>query len=139
MAHAFVIAQCASVSDLLSIVVQRHGMTQSHFHEAAPALDAMRRDEPDAIIVGCVPPLMTGQHDLLVKIARQPGLAAKTIVLTDAPDRREVAAEAHALGIPLVLPMPFDLDELGWALERLVPRATAQTNGRARPGVDRGQ
>ncbi len=128
MAHAYVIAQCDEVAELLGVVLRRRGMTMDFFRESEAALGALRSDarHPDAIVVGCVPPIMTGQHDLLEqlsKIAWDP--AARTIVLTDSPNQSEVVAHAHMLGIPVVLSMPFDLDELGRALDQFGARRGA--------------
>jgi two-component system, chemotaxis family, chemotaxis protein CheY len=82
----------------------------------AEALEAMERETPSLVLLDMRMPVLDGWGFL--RVARERGLNPRVVVMTAAADARRWAAEVGAQG---VLPKPFELDDLIFAVERLGP------------------
>ena len=80
------------------------------FNEAAngkEALDSMRRDKPDVVILDLMMPMVSG-WDVLRERAGDPGLLSIPVIVVSANRSAELAT-AMDKGICAFLPKPFDI------------------------------
>jgi len=111
----------ASIRWVLERALEQGGMQVTAFDEAAAAMTALRREEPDVLVTDIRMPGRSGL-DLLEEIrAKRPRLPV--IVMTAHSDL-DSAVAAYQGGAFEYLPKPFDIDQ---AVE-LVRRAAAQTH-----------
>ena len=84
------------------------------FSEAAngkEALDAMRRDRPNIVVLDLMMPIVSG-WDVLRERSTDPRLLSISVIIVSA-DRGPELATAMDKGICAFLPKPFDINALG--------------------------
>jgi two-component system, OmpR family, response regulator len=113
-----------SLRGLLGAIMTRDGLAHESACDGAEAIERLRRDDYDAIILDLLLPERNGFDVLRFLKAERPHLLPRVVVITAAmewtlrhfDDRKHVAA---------MLRKPFDVDELSDAIRRAMPAPSA--------------
>lgn len=115
--HAVVVEDDAAVRDLLADALTEEGFRVSVADNGLEALDLVRADPPDVVLLDLAMPLLDGQEFADAWRTAVPELRAPIVVITGA---HEVPASLGALGVREYIRKPFDLETVLALVRRLV-------------------
>jgi len=102
-------------------VLERYGIAVTTAQSGSEALELIKEQDFDLIILDCIMPQMDG-HETAVKIRELPGKKAKaSIVAYTSNDEAEVWAEFEDVGITDVLTKPMDIVKLSKIFLKTLP------------------
>jgi DNA-binding response OmpR family regulator len=104
---------------LLERRLSRRGYEVVTAADGMAALDAVRRTEPDAVVLDRLMPGMSGEEVCAALKADERTAAIPVVLLSAQASEREIV-EGFGVGADDYLTKPFDLDELDERLRRLV-------------------
>ena len=123
MRQILVVEDDASIRGLVSDLLRDDGYQVSEACNGAEALDAVREQRPDLIVLDLMTPVMDG-WTFVEECRREPGFDDVPIVVTSAShDLPRTAERLRSLGVRTCLTKPFDVDGLLALVERYVPAA----------------
>ena len=125
-----VVEDDASIRGVLQAALAAEGCEVLIAKDGASALDLAARRAPALILLDLRLPGMDGS-EFARAYHQLPGRHAPTIVLSAAPDARELASE---LGVEAFVPKPFDLDDLMRLVERYLGRMPGPKSDSSRSG-----
>jgi len=96
-----------SIRRMIMAALRREGYGFSEAANGKEALEAMRRDRPDVVILDLMMPIVSG-WDVLRERASDPELLAIPVIVVSA-NRSSELASAMDKGICAFLPKPFDI------------------------------
>jgi len=118
-----VVEDDASIRGLVSDLLRDDGYQVSEACNGAEALDAVREQRPDLIVLDLMMPVMDG-WTFVEECRREPGFDDVPIVVTSAShDLPRTAERLRSLGVRTCLAKPFDVDGLLALVERYAPAA----------------
>jgi DNA-binding response OmpR family regulator len=126
MARVMIVEDDADLLRLLAIRLRKAGHDVVEEADSSIALDLMRLDRPDAVILDWMMPLLSGV-ELSRQIRREPGLERVPVLMLTAKSSAEDAEEAQGAGVDAFLSKPCSAAEL---LNRL--DAVIEAKGRLR-------
>jgi DNA-binding response OmpR family regulator len=109
---------------LLERRLSRRGYTVVSVADGRAALDAVRRIQPDAVVLDRLMPTMSGEA-VCAALKADARTAAIPVVLLSAQASEQEIVEGFGVGADDYLTKPFDLDELDERLRLLVAAAGA--------------
>jgi DNA-binding response OmpR family regulator len=109
---------------LLERRLSRRGYTVVSVADGRAALDAVRRIQPDAVVLDRLMPTMSGE-EVCAALKADERTAAIPVVLLSAQASEQEIVEGFGVGADDYLTKPFDLDELDERLRLLVAAAGA--------------
>ncbi len=109
---------------LLERRLSRRGYEVVSAADGSAALDAVRRTEPDAVVLDRLMPGLSGEA-VCAALKADERTAAIPVVLLSAQASEQEIVEGFGVGADDYLTKPFDLDELDERLRRLVAAAGA--------------
>lgn len=115
MARVLVVDDDENIREFVSLALLGEDHDVSVAANGAEALEIVRREAPDVILLDMRMPIMDGWQ-FAEAYAALPGPHARVVVMTAARDASRSAIEIHA---DANLPKPFELDELIILVERL--------------------
>jgi DNA-binding response OmpR family regulator len=118
----------------LQFVVERHGFAARRARNGAVALDAVRLERPDVILLDTVMPVMDGFQFLSALRAMPEAHGIPVIVLSVCSDDAMVSAARHG-GATLYLPKPVSWRELITVLRRVTDSEYAVNAKAAQPAA----
>ena len=114
----------ADILRLLERRLSRRGYEVVTAADGRAALEAIRRTEPDAVVLDRLMPAMSGEEVCAALKADERTAAIPVVLLSAQASEREIV-EGFGVGADDYLTKPFDLDELDERLRRLVAAAGA--------------
>ena len=99
----------ADVRDVLTRFLKRRGYSVEHASDGKEALDAVRENEPDLMLLDIYLPRMTGL-DVLLHL-REEDLHTRTIAVSGLPDD-QIVESSKELGAVDFMAKPFDFPTL---------------------------
>jgi CheY-like chemotaxis protein len=130
-ARVLVVDDDAAIRRMIVAALRREGIYR--FSEAAngkEALDLMRSETPDVIVLDLMMPILSG-WDVLRERSHDPALRRIPVILVSANRDPEIASAVDA-GVCAFLPKPFDIGALSALVRSCVPRPASPTSP-ARP------
>lgn len=106
-----------AVRMLLCAVLTEAGHDVASVEDGAEALEQMRVECPDLLVLDLMMPRMTG-HEVLDALGREPARPPVLLVSSSEEAQREVRSNRADRTVP----KPFDLDQLVEAVESLLHR-----------------
>ncbi|MGB2866962.1 MAG: response regulator [Bacteroidota bacterium] len=119
--HILVIDDEPSWRQMLSIILDKRGYDVKAAESGAEALKTIARFKPDLILSDIRMPDMNG-FDFFDNLKKLPRTSATPVVFFSAIDDYDAKKAARDLGAADFIVKPFDEDELGSILSRLLPR-----------------
>ena len=117
--HIVVIDDQERMVELVTSFLTEAGMTATGCHDGESGLETIAREEPDAVVLDLMLPLMSGTA--VCKALRAAGNDVPVIMLTARGEVRERVAGLEA-GADDYLVKPFALEELGARLKAIARR-----------------
>jgi len=105
--------------DLFKLILEHHGLPFSIFQTSADALEYLKTQRPDIIVVDLFLPGIDG-YRTLDAIRRLPQLAHSKIVATTSYYTADTQQEVLRRGFDGYIPKPFEASQLVAYLERIV-------------------
>jgi two-component system chemotaxis response regulator CheY len=115
-----------TVRTLLRIVLERNGLTVTTAEDGREALDLIRRQRPDLILLDLRMPRLNG-YQLFAELKADDALKSIPIIVITALTResdREDEEWARRMGAEGFLTKPFTPDELGRRVQEIIGRLT---------------
>jgi DNA-binding response OmpR family regulator len=109
---------------LLERRLARRGYDVVKASDGRAALEAIRRRQPDAVVIDRVMPVMSGEQVCAALKADERTAAIPVVLLSAQASEREIV-EGFGAGADDYLTKPFDLDELDERLRRLIAARAA--------------
>ena len=107
--HVLVVEDDAAIRSLIRFLVEREKWTAEEVSDGTEALQKLRTENYDAIVLDLMLPSFSGE-DVLAELRRSvPAVLCKIVVVTASPS---VAQKIDRTGVGAVLVKPFDIDEL---------------------------
>jgi two-component system, OmpR family, phosphate regulon response regulator PhoB len=103
-----------SIALALAYVLDREGWLSARIASGAEAMERIRRDRPDLVLLDVMLPEVSG-HDICRAVRADPGLGGVRILLMTAGSRMEADGEAHGF-----LSKPFELKALRDEMHRVL-------------------
>jgi CheY-like chemotaxis protein len=110
-----------SIRRLIVVALKRDGYSFIEAANGKDALEAMRREHPDVVVLDLMMPLVSG-WDVLRERANEPELLKIPVIVVSANRDPEVATAVTA-GICAFLPKPFDIGALSALVRSCIPLA----------------
>ena len=117
MTRILVVDDEPAIRDFLRMALEDEGYSVATARDGREALDMIRRDPPDAILLDLMMPTMDGAEFLAMRRAVSAGSRCPVLVMS-AVDGSHAARELGAAGF---LAKPFGVDALLRTLARIVP------------------
>lgn len=108
-----------SIRRLIVVALRRDGYAFVEAANGREALDVMRREHPDVVVLDLMMPILSG-WDVLRARAHDPELLKIPVIVVSANRDPEVATAVTA-GICAFLPKPFDIGALTALVRSCVP------------------
>lgn len=108
-----------NIRRMIVAALRRDGYEFIEAPNGREALDAMRQDHPDVVVLDLMMPVLSG-WDVLRERADDPALRAIPVIIISANRDPEVAT-AVAQGICAFLPKPFDIGALSALVRSCIP------------------
>src|SRR2546423_7511398 len=123
MPQILVVEDDEAIRGLLTEVLRDDGYDVREAANGAEALEYVREQRPDLIVLDLMMPVMDG-WTFVEECRREPGCDDVPIVVTSAShDLPRTAERLRSLGVRTCLAKPFDVDGLLALVERYVPAA----------------
>ncbi len=119
MARVMIVEDDADLLRLLAIRLRKAGHEVVEEADSSIALDLMRLDRPDAVILDWMMPLLSGV-ELSRQIRQEPGLERVPVLMLTAKSSAEDAEEAQRAGVDAFLSKPCSAAELLHRLEAVI-------------------
>ena len=119
MARVMIVEDDADLLRLLAIRLRKAGHDVVEEADSSIALDLMRLDRPDAVILDWMMPLLSGV-ELSRQIRQEPGLERVPVLMLTAKSSAEDAEEAQRAGVDAFLSKPCSAAELLHRLEAVI-------------------
>ena len=119
MARVMIVEDDADLLRLLAIRLRKAGHDVVEESDSSIALDLMRLDRPDAVILDWMMPLLSGV-ELSRQIRQEPGLERVPVLMLTAKSSAEDAEEAQRAGVDAFLSKPCSAAELLHRLEAVI-------------------
>lgn len=128
MTHAIVVEDDAAVRDLLADALADEGYRVSAASNGIEALDLVRADPPDVVLLDLTMPLLDGQEFADAWRTAVPDRRVPIVVVSGTSD---LPPSLGALGVREHIRKPFDIEDVLTTVRRLVrePAATAEPGG----------
>jgi len=124
----------ANIRKMIVAALKRDGYTFLEAPNGREALDLMRSDHPDVVVLDLMMPVLSG-WDVLRERSSDEDLMRIPVIIVSANRDPEVA-HAVSQGICAFLPKPFDIGALSALVRSCMPPPPAQGSGEeARSGV----
>ncbi len=107
-----------SISDYLEL----SGYTVITAEDGQEALSMLEQDHPDLIVTDIVMPRMNG-YELVRQLRQQPSWRLLPVILLTGRTKTQERILGYQSGCDLYLPKPFELEELGAAIQNLLERS----------------
>lgn len=108
-----------SIRRMIMAALRREGYTFAEAANGREALDTMRRDRPDIVILDLMMPMVSG-WDVLRERSGDPHLLEIPVIVVSANRSAELAS-AMDKGICAFLPKPFDITVLSSLVRSCIP------------------
>jgi CheY-like chemotaxis protein len=108
-----------SIRRMIMAALRRDGYTFSEAANGKEALEAMRRDRPDVVILDLMMPMVSG-WDVLRERSENSDLLSIPVIVVSA-NRSSELATAMDKGICAFLPKPFDIAALSSLVRSCIP------------------
>lgn len=117
----------ANIALALKTVLAREGWDLSHVSDGAAAMEAIRAERPDLVLLDVMLPGVSG-YDICQQIRMDDGLGDTRILMMTARGNAVERRKGLALGADGFIAKPFDLRDLMAQAKRLIstPRETAE-------------
>jgi CheY-like chemotaxis protein len=99
-----------SIRRMLTVSLGKQGYEMSEACDGSEALEAMRADAPDLVVLDLMMPKVTG-WEVLAERAGDPKLRSIPVIVITA-ERGDRVTKIREDGVAELLPKPFSLDEL---------------------------
>ena len=108
-----------NIRAMIVAALKREGDCFAEAPNGKEALDAMRREHPDVIVLDLMLPMVSG-WDVLKERSRDPELQQIPVIVVSASREPEIAS-AMDKGICAFLPKPFDINALAALVRSCLP------------------
>ena len=115
MKRILVVEDDAAILDIVAAFLEASDYAVETAIDGADALEKVRRQPPDAVLVDLMLPVMDGPA-FIAACRREPACARMPIAVMSAGVR---PADARRLPVQAFLPKPFELDALALTVRRL--------------------
>ena len=112
------LATCLSISDYLEL----SGYKVTTAKDGEEALNVVKQNHPDLIVTDIVMPKMNG-YELVRQLRKHPKLRLLPVILLTGRTKTQERILGYQSGCDLYLPKPFELEELGAAIQNLLQRS----------------
>ena len=102
----------------LSTLIEEEGYTTSYVRSANAAMESLQLHKPDALLINAQLPTMSG-FAFTQWVRLEADFRNIPIALMIPADNDIVRLKASGVGATVVLPLPFDLPELNYAISEL--------------------
>lgn len=109
-----------NIVESLSFVLGRGGFEVSAVLDGESALERLRRDPPDVVILDVMLPRLSG-FEVLKQVREDPALRAIPIVILTAKGQAHDRRTAEGLGVAGFVTKPFSNREIVELVQRLAP------------------
>lgn len=116
--HVLLIEDEPHIAEAIRYILARDGWTVTSHGEGTGALEAIRREVPDALILDIVLPGRSG-YDILGDLRADPGLAALPVLVVSAHSQKEERAAAERAGASCFIAKPFVNSDIVAALRQM--------------------
>ncbi len=110
-----------SIRRLIVVALKRDGYSFAEASNGRDALESMRSDHPDVVVLDLMMPVLSG-WDVLRERSHDPELLKIPVIVVSANRDPEVAT-AMTAGICAFLPKPFDIGALSALVRSCIPLA----------------
>lgn len=104
-----------SIRLLLEAVLTRYGLTVESVATGVDAVARLRRQHYELVLLDLLLPVMSGYEIIDLFVRERPELLSRVVIVT-AVQR----AFRESLPVAAVIPKPFDLDDLGQVIQRVL-------------------
>lgn len=116
--HVLLIEDEPHIAEAIRFLLARDGWAVTSHGDGADAVDVIRRETPDILILDLLLPGRSGQ-DILADLRADPALAGLPVLVISARGQAGIRAEAERAGASQFLVKPFGNDEMIAALRRM--------------------
>src|SRR3990170_6091271 len=124
----------AALRALIKTNLQFEGFETLTASNGQEALDVIRHEEPDVVLLDVMMPIMDGL-DVLTELANEKHRRTRVILVT-AKTSTEAQLQGWELGCDEYLTKPFDLDVLMERIRTVVERSQAENQERRRAAIE---
>ena len=128
MNHILVVDDDPAIRDVVADILEMSDYRVKTASNGAEALDHIRGEQPSAVLLDLMMPIMDG-WEFLRRCRRQAPCAQVPVVVMSAA--RDVAAVARELGAQAYLTKPFDMDAVLEVVQHLVSHIDRNQGGEA--------
>lgn len=111
MSVVLIVDDDASIREYVGDLLEMEGLEVRLAVDGADALDSIRRERPDCVLLDVMMPGMSG-HEVLTEIRRIDGGPLLPVVMLTAAAEEAQSWRAWSAGVDYFLAKPFDADEL---------------------------
>ncbi len=129
--HVLVVDDDPNIRRMIMAALRRDGYAFSEAHNGAEALDIMRQDRPDVVVLDLMMPILSG-WDVLRERESDPELKDIPVIIVSANREPEVANVVDK-GICAFLPKPFDIRALSALVRNCIASDTMHDDDDAEP------
>jgi two-component system phosphate regulon response regulator PhoB len=104
-----------SIRLLLDRILTRYGIIVDSVRTGAEAMARLRREPYDLVLLDLLTPVMSGYQVIDVLLRERPDLLRRVVIVTGLQ-----RAFREAIPVAGIIPKPFDLAELSWAIESIL-------------------
>jgi CheY-like chemotaxis protein len=122
--RVLLVEDAPDVRSVLRLLLEGEGYEVLEASDGVEAVEAARRERPDAVIMDMSLPRLGG-HEATRLIRREPALARVPVIACTAFNRWEWRGKAIVAGCDAFLTKPIDFDQLRALLARLLARRRA--------------
>ena len=119
MARILVVEDEDNIAMALEFLLARDGHAHSRHSQGGPALNAIRSERPDLVLLDVMLPDMSG-YEIVERLRADPGLSGVRILLMTARGSIVEKRRGMALGADGFIAKPFELSELRAEMMRLL-------------------
>jgi DNA-binding response OmpR family regulator len=118
--HVLLIEDEPNIAEAIAFILARDGWQVSLHAEGAGALDRIRREAPDLVILDVMLPGQSGL-DILAALRADPATAALPVLMLTAKGQARDRSQAEAAGASRFMTKPFSNAEMLANVRALVP------------------
>lgn len=121
MAHVMLIEDEPNISEAIRFILSRDGCQVTALHDGRGALDLMRRERPDLLILDLMLPGLSGM-EILSAVRADPVTADLPVMMLTAKGQGRDREAAERAGVSHFMTKPFSNDDMRAAVRALTAR-----------------
>ena len=116
--HVLLIEDEPHIAEAIRYLLTRDGWSVTSHGDGADAVEVIRREAPDILILDLILPGRSGQ-EILTDLRADPALAGLPVLVLSARGQAEIRAEAERAGASQFMAKPFGNEQIIAALRQM--------------------